>query len=342
MKSKIILILLACVSLQFQANAGTEGHGGDPLRILFEDARPFAADRVSKAESCAFGTNVSPEVRGWILTRKQALAEDILESAHVWITDKQSTCAFTQTTSRAGISLSFETCRPGIRDISDALKILVHESVHHFGATDENFADQVAEAIYSLGSRSTCTIPPAQDPFDPASCPGSPLSSQDVLHLIPLPNSTSKELGTFKVHSRMRTCYSESWCGSWIESDDAGLHLLSESSYSQDRPAQKEGIVSVLLSNNAPIITIETKQYGVGNNWKTMNSISNYKLDSNVVLADHLRVGVTEVIQNPFSGWVTNSCLRQSLSSKLATKDSSGNNIVREWETVILSHFLEK
>ncbi len=348
MKTKMIAILLS--SLCLQAYGGTEGHGGDPLRLLFEDARPFAADRVMKATACAFGANVSAEVRNWILSHQQSLAEDISQSEHVWITDKQSTCAFTQTSSRADITFSFETCRPGVRDISDALKILVHESVHHFGIADEYFADKVADAIYNLGSNSVCTVSPAKDPFDPASCPGSPLSETELTSMIPLPNSTAKKLGTYRVASRMRSCYSANWCSEWVMSDQKGFFTYYVNGYGSivEGPGIMGGFATLKYVGNHPVVYVDSdSSVPLDPNWDpklggfsaSFYSVINGGTNFESGPYHDIHVGVTSAATGSFKGWITKSCLRQTLRSKFKTQDSSYNDIEKEYETVVLSQF---
>lgn len=350
MKTKLIAILLSCISLQVQGHTGTEGHGGDPLRLLFEDARPFAADRVMKAIPCAFGSNVSIDVRNWILNHKQSLADDISQSEHVWLTDKQSTCAFTQTNSRADITLSFETCRPGIRDISDAVKILVHESVHHFAIADEYFADKVADAVYNLGNQSACTIPPSQDPFDPASCPGTQISTADLMQMIPLPTKIEQELGRFKVSARRRVCYSANWCAPWnATADQVSLHH----SFMNNEILPREGVVSAIYSNNKPSVSFLSDSWVDINSqkifWSTSASVNNYSLETDWSwggTSDHNITGehadvkvVNKSLTGNLQGWMTRSCLRQVITDEYKTKDDRGNDVTVDYEVVFLSHF---
>jgi hypothetical protein len=332
---KVVVWVLAAL-LPLKGFANGVGNGTDPLRFIFEEARPSAAFRVMNAEACAFGVNVSSEVRNWILAHKDALADDIKGSQHVWLTDSQTTCAYTMPTPRADITLSFVSCRPGIRDISDAVKVLVHESVHHFGITDEYFADKVAEAIYNLGNNSACPVPPAADPFDPSSCPGAPLSSQDLFNMIPLPSKNEITLGNFNVHSRMRTCYSKNLCTAWEPSDIRGFYA---SRYNVDIDLSVEGHISLQLINNSPVITMVSKFDNRGT-WWSRSSVVNYKLISTDIWHVNVPVLVGDKIQNPlFSGWLTKSCLRQTASGNYYTKDNHGNDIVKEYETVLLSRF---
>ena len=55
--------------------------------------------------------------------------------------------------------------------------MLVHESVHHFGITEETFADQVAIAVYEAKEVTNCDTYPV-DPFDPNSCTGKPMTKE--------------------------------------------------------------------------------------------------------------------------------------------------------------------
>jgi hypothetical protein len=348
MKTKFFAILITCISIC--AHGGTEGHGGDPIRILFEDARHFASDRVLKALPCSFGTNISADVRNWILNNKQKLAEDISNSEHVWLTDQQSTCAYTQTNPQAQITFSFETCRPGVHDISDALKILVHESVHHFGFTDEKFPDKVADAIYNLGSNSACTLPPATDPFDPASCPGSALSAQELQNKIPLPNTNQIKLGEFNIKSRSRICYSENWCGPWAENTKL---LRPEFNHQSGYDLIPNGTVIAQFKNNIPQILISgsrNPKYGIDQGWNAQATILTSKLaiDSGSTWWGYgVNNGGSSILflnelihlNRRTSGIITNNCMRLTATSKTADKDNLNNDIMVEYEGVILSNW---
>ncbi len=346
MKTKIIAGLVA-ILIPLGAWAGNEtGSGGDPLHFLFEDARVSAAARVRSAQECSFSVNVKTEVRDWIMQHKEALADDISSSRHHWITDAQSTCAFTQTASKADIILSYNVCRSGINDISGAIRLLVHESVHHFGIANEYFPDDVALAIYSLGVNSTCTAQPAADPFDPASCPGTHLSSTELKSMIPLPNSNERNLGRFTVNVRRRVCYGENWCGTWSESAD------EKSLYSDLGSAfylKKQGVLKVEMKNNEPQIYL-TGDPMMGAIWgaeaKFIDGIFS------VVGAGGVRGKGTSsnngylvfAVANMDStkhtlGWVTNSCLRMTASGESKDHDEKGNDIVVQYEGVILSSF---
>jgi hypothetical protein len=326
------------------------GNGGDPLRFDFEVGRAQAAQRLNNIRPCSFNAGVPADVKNWILEHQAPLAEDILHSNHVWITDPQSTCAFTQATARADIILSFETCRSGIKNPNDAGRLLVHESTHHFGVTDETFADQVAQAIYTAGSNSSCEVPPAQDPFDSASCPGSRLSTNELKGLIDLPNSNETVLGGFTVSGRVRTCYAQDWCTVWQDANDT----FSRPKYDPNTGKHYEiemvrtGTLSARLFENTPEIRIVsdamTDKYPKGEDYYFY-----YKMNSRIVDSEHMSIkssdsssifsGGNTIDGNSLVGWVTPTCFRQVFQTEKKDKDNLGNDIVKQYEVVFLSRF---
>ncbi|MES2769009.1 MAG: hypothetical protein V4596_07680 [Bdellovibrionota bacterium] len=325
------------------AVAGEVGNGGDPLRILFEEARSYTAERVQSAKSCAFSVDVNPEVVSWIMKNKEQLASDIMKSPHVWITDEQSTCAFTQSNPNSTVILSFESCRPGIKSINDAITILAHESVHHFDIADESFADQVGQAIESIGNNCTCDPIPSNDPFDPASCPGNSLSERDLLSKIPLPNQTAKWVGKFKVHKRMRTCYFENHCSPWTDNVDDGGFMLKDPHNGGGYSAQTLGSAAVQLVNNKPQFKLVSEVHSnSAGRWIMKYDISNFSLvssEASDTTYNALFVGNRNLHWKPVIGKITNTCFRQGISGRSVRLDANGNNILVEYETVILSQF---
>lgn len=124
------------------------GGGGDPLRLLFSNAKQQAAVVVARMHPDAFGAHVPADAKNWLLQNKRELAADILKSPHSWIDSAETSCGHTAIGAVGGlIELSYPTCRLAIHSQKDALFTLIHESVHHFGFSDESFADAVAEAV---------------------------------------------------------------------------------------------------------------------------------------------------------------------------------------------------
>jgi hypothetical protein len=202
-----------------RADLGNEhGSGGDELRFVFEEGRQDAVQKISALRRCSFDSSVSEAVKDWILGQRMALIADIAQSAHSWITDEQPTCAFTQTKSAFPITLSFVACK-NIASKEQAGRLLTHETVHHFGIADEAFADSVALAVYNASFVATCPDP-SEDPFDPSSCVGDPMTSQQRLKYFEPGSTESKQVGALSFAVRTRTCTAETGCGAWTTSPD--------------------------------------------------------------------------------------------------------------------------
>lgn len=345
MKTFLMMLGAILVSTPLLAAIGTEGHGGDPLRLLFNDARRYAVERVSQAKPCEFNVDVRPEVVEWIISHKTELAADIGAAPHMWTLAPQSSCAFTQTQPNSAVAMSFEACRPLIKDANDAISILAHESAHHLGIESEIFADEVGRAIARLGQSSTCNAAPSADPFDPGSCPGRQVSSDEMYSWLPLPHATQRELGKMKAIIRQRTCYGDNFCTNWQE-DPSGLHARSEDGVRERRHAT-EGLVTVHLQRNVPIVIVESDP-GTDHwiRWRTVGSVDASQTMS--VFADS-NAGPIYFNENVISGLhpyptrlmgtLTPTCLRQVISTSHKTQDSARNTITIQKEMVILSHF---
>jgi uncharacterized protein YjbI with pentapeptide repeats len=81
------------------------------------------------------------------MAHSTGLANDITMSPHIWTVDPQVTCAFTEHDLAKPVVLSFETCRQNVVTTIDAATLLIHESTHHLGVSDETMADQIAMAL---------------------------------------------------------------------------------------------------------------------------------------------------------------------------------------------------
>lgn len=345
MKTSLILSMLCMSTLSW---AGVDrGNGGDPLRFDFETGRQQLIQRISAIQPCSFSANVSEDVRQWISNNKTQLVADIKASQHVWITDAQSTCAFTQITANADIIFSFEACRPGIHDAYDAGKLLAHETVHHFGISEESFADRVAEAIYSAGSNSSCGVPPAADPFDAASCPGNHLTAGELKDLVGLPVVNETVLGQYNVTGRKRVCYGQDFCGPW-KADSSAFYYNSisyDSQFNVNLPMSSTGSVSARLVGNKPIVYVKADikyQDGPHVQPSPSFSFSAQIIDSKMTFeggSNLVRSGDYPVAAARMTGWITNTCYRQVYQTVDAGKDQFGNDITSQYEVVFLSQF---
>jgi hypothetical protein len=340
-----LFVFLAAAPL----HAGNEnGNGGDPLRDLFSDGRSHAAARVLSLLPCSFRADTAAETRRWVIEHKEALARDILSSRHTWVTDTQSTCAYTHTVSQADITLSFQVCGERVKSIVDAGRMLLHESVHHFGISDEAFADEVAAAVYLAEPASACPLPISDDPFDSNSCAGAPLTSAELFKMIPLPNANERLLGRFKVSQRMRVCYTPEICTGWVESDAHGIYLNFNGGY---QPVAMEGRVTALLHSNIPMVSFESEKFLVPGwnapwTYSTASSISGTRLTSIPVRVRNAvessgSVGVFTGERTPliFEGMMTRECLRVWSRATRSAKDSQNNDTTHEYEVVLHSRF---
>ena len=142
---RTLLVLLAVSPMMAWHEVG---NGGDPIRLLFSSARERAAVVVARMHPDAFTSQTPDDVRSWLLKNKVELAADILRSQHDWLDTAEATCAHTAVgAAGAVVELSYPTCRLAIHDVTDASFTLIHEAVHHFGISDESYADQVASAV---------------------------------------------------------------------------------------------------------------------------------------------------------------------------------------------------
>jgi hypothetical protein len=129
---------------------GSGSHGGDPIKLLFSEARMIVLSKLDAISEAAFNANMSADVAAWFIQNHVDLAEDVRLSPHRWTEEPRTYCASTNMERHAPIYFSAITCRERIWTAEDAVKILVHESTHHLGVDSEERADQLAVAFSSL------------------------------------------------------------------------------------------------------------------------------------------------------------------------------------------------
>jgi len=169
-KRPVFLMMAAALALGsaspvLASEGGWTSGGGDPLRILFAEGQLLASEILLKTEGLPFPSNINPEVAGWLMTRRQELANDIRTSPLEWTIDpieEQPTCAITEFRRAAPVKLSLLSCR-GISSKEEAAKLLIHEATHHLGNQDEALADRVAVAAFATWAMQLST--------DVATCP---------------------------------------------------------------------------------------------------------------------------------------------------------------------------
>ena len=143
----LVLPVALAFSAMAHATGGSSTNGGDIIVYRFETARSEAAEKVSLLSLRSL-SNASPKIQAFFQSHQAELAADILGTKHVWSEASGfPTCARTATSSKADLSLSIQNCR--LADISEAEEILIHESIHHLGIKDEDFAYEASRAILS-------------------------------------------------------------------------------------------------------------------------------------------------------------------------------------------------
>jgi hypothetical protein len=146
---------------------GSGAHGGDALRDVFFEAKIKAAQLVLNVDPITLISN-DHRVNDFIVRNKSAYAKDIVDTSHDWTETILGTCAQTQL-NPSPIQFSFPVCRAQDYDVDRAVKLLLHESVHHFGISDEELADKIADAIFrfrtdgSIGAWKPVDISPLCD-----------------------------------------------------------------------------------------------------------------------------------------------------------------------------------
>lgn len=141
----VLLGLLTCFS--GVSLGDTAGSGGDPLRVMFIKGKELASSIAFLGDRTPLPANTPQPVKDWIMAHSIGLANDITMSPHVWTVDPQVTCAFTEHELAKPVVLSFETCRQNVVTTIDAATLLIHESTHHLGVSDETMSDQIAMAL---------------------------------------------------------------------------------------------------------------------------------------------------------------------------------------------------
>lgn len=138
---------------------------------LFNTSKAGAASMVQRFDATLLAPGFIPEATAaWITEHKGDLAFDIIQTPHRRIDQDQGFCGKTAATSHAELEISIPACAVNVRDSEDAARIIIHESVHHFGIVGdagEEFADQVAlgvaESWVRSGGQFRWTILPSEN-----------------------------------------------------------------------------------------------------------------------------------------------------------------------------------
>jgi hypothetical protein len=147
---KYLVLIAAAFSLsgchQTTVNANEGPYGGDDAQPTFRSAQKLAVAKLKNLRSCALPLDTEKTVADWLIQNSKDLAQDIESSPHTWVRDDNVPCARTSHKKGSTIIFSYTNCERISPE--DAFKVLVHESVHHMGITEEAFPTQVALDVF--------------------------------------------------------------------------------------------------------------------------------------------------------------------------------------------------
>lgn len=348
MKGLILGLALLATGFQAKADAHTVGSGGDAFRLLFEQAQVAAASKMSQVLWCSFAPTVPQSTVEWIVANRAQIEDDIRKSTQIWAVDPISgpTCAFTEHRPGAPIYLSYPTCIQSVgTDLTRAIFVTLHETAHHLGIVAENDADQIATAIMNATPQTSCAAP-ANDPFNPMSCTGAPMTKTEAVRYFDPGSSTSRPFGRSAFYQRVRNCNVITQCGPWQSTAPAlwaAIASFGVQRFEIPRPLQEGGLRLYTLNSGDILLQIPFNASDLSANCTSigMPTISCSTFRTNIE-------GYTRDLYYPnpngggydtrftLSGVLTNRCLRLS-SNYMTSKNANGNYL--NYETVWFGQF---
>ncbi len=126
--------------------AVTGNNSSDVIKALFSDARSIAYNIVSTYDFSVW--NYENTVTQFMRENDLSIANEINSIQFIWGDFDQSACATTNGSKGDPIYLNYSVCRNSVKNLDDAIRIIIHESIHHHGIgsspSDEAFADTAA------------------------------------------------------------------------------------------------------------------------------------------------------------------------------------------------------
>ena len=356
MKSLFLtLVLIVAVTPNLEAHKnqphadklmGGEGHGGDPIRKLFNEAKKAAVKKLKKLTPCSFAEGDDEATIRWILEYREKLAENIEQSNHVWNNEIQSTCALVFPESKVDISLSFKVCRDSLKGDGkeDALWLLLHEATHNFNIKTEPQSDRIASMIMEAteNTNETC-IKRDQIANDFKSCSGRPIQYDEIETFFPKGRDMSLIVGKYTVDQRHRECNKGSGCAPWDdkrapvfytqkntvlgatnfkEKRFMGFHFNDFFKISRSESTYKSYDINILIDHDY----ISTCSFTQGSTF--CENLLNLYVDKNYAA----KIGFLDF------GHVTNNCFR--FAHRYSTLPN-GNGNFSETETVFRGDFIK-
>jgi hypothetical protein len=215
----------------------------------FQAGRVSAASAVRGWQPCS-SRSAEPSIVAWLQRYQNQLVQDIEYSQHVWLTDVQPNCAFTQAQPLSPIYLSYSTCRDQVAtDI--AAGHLLRKSIQHYGEIDSTRIDRIVSEIYA--GQFSC--PPIGDRFDTSYCPGQALTAKDVVAKM-RPGETRVDLKGInpELFMRSRACNRLTGCAGWVETDLLRINYSGASGTLLAGDFFRNGVLSLRLHSTTPSI----------------------------------------------------------------------------------------
>ena len=159
---KLGFLFLTCASFGIGsfASAGSGWHGGNDMRLLFEQARIKAVSSLERMAEVDLKQINDDSIRTWLKENRFDLSSDIRKSKHIWLKSfddlsgytalQDKNCAATVMDQAADIYFSRSDCVEVDHIGALASQLLVHESIHHLGIADEAQADRIATAVFYI------------------------------------------------------------------------------------------------------------------------------------------------------------------------------------------------
>lgn len=246
----------------------------------FQKGRMMAVDKISQLKACNLPYDTPMYLKSLILDNLTKLADDVLNSPYAFVADTQPTCAYTLHASKERLYLSIPQCLSISEDLKAIMFLLIHESTHHLGVSDEATADLMAKTI--LNSDQNLCQNNVIDIYDNAICSGDDLNLASVKSILNIKKDEkptgnhfySKQMGTLGIFPRVRECTVISGCGNWQEASLTTDYFLHDTT-PKDKFKSAVSFTLIYQSN----VEINTDNIGREIN---RNFDENFKLHFNV------------------------------------------------------------
>lgn len=123
------------------------GNPGDPVQLMMSQARDDARVMLVRVKAADIDDKTG-DLQDWYAANVDRWHDAVRDSKHVWIDDLPGHCA-SAVQAEVTIYFYFTSCQQSVKNPSDAIKLILHESIHLLGIQDESFADDMANAVYA-------------------------------------------------------------------------------------------------------------------------------------------------------------------------------------------------